>query len=254
MRTNDGAHHKIFARKEVILSAGAIQSPLILELSGIGKKELLEKHGIPVVLDGPGVGENLQDHAISVPCFEIADDQISADIMRDPSILQAVLQQYMTTKAGPLVGIPMSVTMLPLVDSNGRLSSDEITQLTQQYVDDVALPLWEKKQYKQLYKQILEPKEATAYLMMLPIQLNMSSGRTDMKDLLAPTNSKNYITILAAINHPFSRGICHIRSADPKEKPISIRDISRIHLVWRFSPATRSTSKQSSRLNLSRPC
>jgi choline dehydrogenase-like flavoprotein len=220
MRTNDGAHHKIFARKEVILSAGAIQSPLILELSGIGQKELLEKHGIPVVLDGPGVGENLQDHAISAPCFEIADDQISADIMRDPSILQAVLQQYMTTKTGPLVGIPMSVTMLPLVDSNGRLSSEEITQLTLQYVDDMDLPLWQKKQYEQLYKQILEPKEATAYLMMLPIQLNMSSGRTEMKDLLAPTNPKNYITILAAINHPFSRGICHIRSADPKDKPI----------------------------------
>jgi choline dehydrogenase-like flavoprotein len=218
--TNDGAHHDIVAKKEVVLSAGTIQSPLILELSGIGQKELLEKHGIPVVLDSPGVGENLQDHAISAPCFEIADDQFSADIMRDPNIVRAVMQQYMSTKTGPLVGIPVSVAMLPLVDSNGRLSSDDITRLTQQYADDVDLPLWQKKQYEQLYKQILGPKEATGYAMMLPLQLNMSSGRTEMKDLLAPTNPKNYITIMAVNNHPFSRGICHIRSSHPHDKPI----------------------------------
>lgn len=139
--TKDGAHHEILAGKEVILSASAIQSPQILELSGIGQKELLEKHGIPVVLESQGVGENLQDHAISAPCFEIADGQISADIMRDPNIVQAVLQQYMATKTGPLVGIPISVPMLPLVDLNGRLSHEEIFELTKHYADEAGLPL-----------------------------------------------------------------------------------------------------------------
>ncbi|OSS54212.1 hypothetical protein B5807_01827 [Epicoccum nigrum] len=220
VRTKDGAHHKILAGKEIILSAGAIQSPQILELSGIGQKTLLEKHGIPLVLEVPGVGENLQDHAIAAPCFEIADDQISADIMRDPNIVQAVLQQYMTTKTGPLVGIPISVTMLPLVDSNGRVSRDEITELTRHHVDDADLPLGQRKQYEQLRQQILGPKEATGYAMMLPLQLNISSGKTEMKELLAPTNPKNYITIMVANNHPFSRGTCHIRSADPDDKPI----------------------------------
>jgi choline dehydrogenase len=47
---------------EVILSAGAIQSPQLLQLSGIGPGELLRSFGIPVVADLPGVGENLQDH------------------------------------------------------------------------------------------------------------------------------------------------------------------------------------------------
>ena len=47
---------------EVILSAGAIQSPQLLQLSGIGPAELLRSFGIPVVADLPGVGENLQDH------------------------------------------------------------------------------------------------------------------------------------------------------------------------------------------------
>ena len=50
------------ARREVILSAGAIGSPQILQLSGIGPGALLAKHGIDVALDLPGVGENLQDH------------------------------------------------------------------------------------------------------------------------------------------------------------------------------------------------
>lgn len=47
---------------EVLLAAGAIQSPQLLQLSGIGPAALLQQHGIPVVLDAPGVGENLQDH------------------------------------------------------------------------------------------------------------------------------------------------------------------------------------------------
>jgi choline dehydrogenase len=47
---------------EIILSAGAIQSPQLLQLSGVGPSQLLSSLGIPVVADLPGVGENLQDH------------------------------------------------------------------------------------------------------------------------------------------------------------------------------------------------
>ncbi|GAB2487410.1 GMC family oxidoreductase N-terminal domain-containing protein [Comamonas humi] len=50
------------ATKEVILCAGAVNSPQILQLSGIGPGELLQRHGIDVVVDHPGVGANLQDH------------------------------------------------------------------------------------------------------------------------------------------------------------------------------------------------
>jgi choline dehydrogenase-like flavoprotein len=67
---------------------------------------------------------------------------------------------------------------------------------------------------------MLGPKEAVGYAMMLPLQLNVSPGKTEMKHLLAPTNPKNYITIMVANNHPFSRGFCHIRSANPRDKPI----------------------------------
>jgi choline dehydrogenase len=50
----------VSARKEVLLCAGTIQSPQLLELSGIGSKSVLEEHGIDVVVDNANVGENLQ--------------------------------------------------------------------------------------------------------------------------------------------------------------------------------------------------
>jgi len=50
------------AAREVLLCAGAVQSPQVLELSGVGQPEVLRRHSIPLVKDLPGVGENLQDH------------------------------------------------------------------------------------------------------------------------------------------------------------------------------------------------
>ena len=57
-----GTQRTLAANREVILSAGAIQSPQLLQLSGLGPAELLAEHGIPVVKDMSGVGKNLQDH------------------------------------------------------------------------------------------------------------------------------------------------------------------------------------------------
>ena len=58
----EGKRQIVYARKEVILSAGAINSPQLLMLSGIGPKRNLREVGIPVIYDSPGVGKNLQDH------------------------------------------------------------------------------------------------------------------------------------------------------------------------------------------------
>ncbi len=57
-----GAEHDVRARREVILSAGAINSPQLLQLSGVGPGALLRSHGIEVVRAAEGVGRNLQDH------------------------------------------------------------------------------------------------------------------------------------------------------------------------------------------------
>lgn len=57
-----GETHRASARREIILSAGALQTPQLLQLSGVGPGALLQQFGIPVVHDLPGVGENLIDH------------------------------------------------------------------------------------------------------------------------------------------------------------------------------------------------
>ena len=61
----------VTATREVILSAGAIGSPQLLQLSGIGPGALLQRHGIPVAVDLPGVGANLQDHLQIRAVFKI---------------------------------------------------------------------------------------------------------------------------------------------------------------------------------------
>jgi choline dehydrogenase len=60
--SQDGIVHRAQARREVLLAGGSINSPQLLQLSGIGPGQLLREHGIAVVHDLPGVGENLQDH------------------------------------------------------------------------------------------------------------------------------------------------------------------------------------------------
>jgi choline dehydrogenase len=61
----------VHATREVILSAGAIASPQLLQLSGLGPAALLREHGIDVVADLPGVGANLQDHLQIRPVFKV---------------------------------------------------------------------------------------------------------------------------------------------------------------------------------------
>lgn len=58
----NGGEMSVLASREVILSAGTVQSPQLLELSGIGDRDVLEAAGISAKVNNPNVGENLQDH------------------------------------------------------------------------------------------------------------------------------------------------------------------------------------------------
>lgn len=57
-----GSKQTISATREIILSAGAVQTPHLLMLSGVGPAALLQSAGIETIVDSPGVGDNLQDH------------------------------------------------------------------------------------------------------------------------------------------------------------------------------------------------
>jgi len=94
-----------YADREVLLSAGAILSPQLLQLSGIGPAELLRKHGIPVVVDLPGVGENLQDHLQIRLTFE-SSEPTTNDALNSLFGQAKLGWQWLTRRSGPLaVGI-----------------------------------------------------------------------------------------------------------------------------------------------------
>jgi choline dehydrogenase len=71
---HEGTLHQVRVNSEVILSAGSFDSPKLLMLSGIGNKEQLQALGISVVVDLPGVGQNLQDHILVPVPYEATQD------------------------------------------------------------------------------------------------------------------------------------------------------------------------------------
>ena len=73
VRAGDGATAEVFARREVVVCAGAIDSPRLLQLSGIGPAAVLNAAGVDVRVDLPGVGENLMDHAEGIVVWEVAE-------------------------------------------------------------------------------------------------------------------------------------------------------------------------------------
>lgn len=90
------------ARKEVIISAGSVQSPQILMLSGIGPKEHLEEFGIKVVHNLPGVGKNLKNHA-SVSMNYLVNEEEGYNTMNKKSV-----KEFLKKRKGPLTSTGLS--------------------------------------------------------------------------------------------------------------------------------------------------
>jgi choline dehydrogenase len=91
---------------EVLLAAGSIQSPQLLQLSGIGPAALLQRHGIAVAVDSPNVGENLQDHLQIRLSFECSRPITTNDRLNSWSGKLGLGLQWLLFRTGPLaVGI-----------------------------------------------------------------------------------------------------------------------------------------------------
>jgi len=98
----EGRPIRVRARREVILSAGPIQSPKILEHSGIGRGDILRRFGIDVVQDLPGVGENLQDHPNTRLTFECSLPITINDVLQSPVVKVRQGLKYLFTGKGLL--------------------------------------------------------------------------------------------------------------------------------------------------------
>lgn len=107
--TKESKKYAVFVSKEVILSAGAIQSPQILMLSGVGPKEHLKKFDIQVIHHSPGVGENLQDHIASGGGSYLITNPISNDSLSIivPKMMQVdSIRNFAFNHRGPLYAMP----------------------------------------------------------------------------------------------------------------------------------------------------
>ena len=102
-----GGHEHVFAaNNEIILAAGAIASPQLLQLSGIGAAEALHKHGIEPLIERPGVGENLQDH-LQIRTIYSVDNTITLNQKaRTPWGMALMGLEYFLRKTGPLTMPP----------------------------------------------------------------------------------------------------------------------------------------------------
>jgi choline dehydrogenase len=98
----DGEIHRVMASREVILSGGTINSPQLLQLSGVGPSELLMSNGIKVVVDLPGVGENLQDHYGVPTVFRLKRGVITVNEQTHGARLLGQILKYAVLRKGLL--------------------------------------------------------------------------------------------------------------------------------------------------------
>ena len=97
------------AVKEVILSAGAIGSPQLLQVSGLGPDKLLSAHQIPVRVDLPGVGENLQDHLQIRTVYKISGAPTVNTLYKNWFTRAGMALQYLFFKTGPMTMPPSTL-------------------------------------------------------------------------------------------------------------------------------------------------
>lgn len=110
-RDHRGGLHRVHADKEVLLCAGAIQSPQLLMLSGIGPAPQLQQLGIPVLSHAPGVGQNLQDHCTAPLSWKLKSaDQSMNRSFTGMRMLWSLLR-YGLSRQGPLTTPPAELGM-----------------------------------------------------------------------------------------------------------------------------------------------
>jgi choline dehydrogenase len=216
--TAKGKPFSIMARREVILCAGTVKSPQVLELSGVGSPALLESHGIPVVVANEGVGENLQDHPISLMSCELADGITSFDSLRDPAVLEEARAEYERDRTGPMsstVGCCDAFTVLGDV-----LHEDDKPALARLVaeIDAMDVPTGVKQQHRILTQFLQSSTEPSGRFLLGNGQLSQINSDGDCVSW-KPDAPGNHVFISVCLPYPFSRGSIHLTTADPTVDP-----------------------------------
>lgn len=215
--TKDGevlAGQTVTARKEVILSAGAINSPRILELSGVGDKTRLESLGIPVIVDNPSVGEKLQNHAIVPLSFEVAKkaaeglQTIDGLSRQDPAALGAAAEAY-GRQAGPLSKTNSNVQAhVPFPNINTEEGKRDLERVLSSTLGSTAEESDYEKALESYVRSVLEsPTQSSSVYLTIP---GWASYNPDGSWAAIPEGDERYFSIPVMLNQPLSRGSVHV--------------------------------------------
>lgn len=186
------ATHTVHANREVIVSGGAINSPQILQLSGIGPSSLLNSLGIDVVVNLPGVGENLQDH-------------LSAGMSFRPKKSSYVPEQRVTgdAKTDSYVNTAVSYVHMDKLFKNPDAIISRIQNSVNDIVNNANVPESVKRGQRKSYEAIAN-RIFTSNVAPIEILGNVMFGA---------------INIQAALQHPLSRGSVKIHTTNAFAKP-----------------------------------
>ncbi|KAF1987710.1 GMC oxidoreductase [Aulographum hederae CBS 113979] len=204
------------ASKEVILSAGALDTPKILLLSGIGSKSELARHNISCVHDLPGVGQNLEDHVYIPMTVQVKPGWNDRTALNDPAAHAAAKAQFEKDGSGPLAILYSAALMGWARPSDELKASKEWQSLPtaqKRHYEDPTVPAWEIVTHCPPLSPLADPQH-------------------------------HYFTVLVIGFMPQSRGSVTLASADFKDPPIGNPNVlSHPFDVKNFVLATRDAYK-----------
>ena len=173
----DGKIRNVYAKKEVILAAGAVMTPQLLQVSGLGPAKILGAANITVKKDMPGLGANYQDHATTMTRYTLANQSFPNPdtIFLNATYNATVWTEYLTNKTGPIAGasattlLLLSLPQLSSLSSASSLSARLLSQNPAQYLPPIysshpALLTGYKAQ-RAILAKLLKTKQQTAYEM-----------------------------------------------------------------------------------------
>ncbi|KAH7347081.1 hypothetical protein BKA66DRAFT_432829 [Pyrenochaeta sp. MPI-SDFR-AT-0127] len=202
----------IKAKKEVILSAGSLQTPGILELSGVGNATTLKKFGIPVVRNLPSVGENLQDHIRIQSSYQLKPEFPSFDVLRNTTRAAVELALYNAGGVSLYDYTASGYAYFPWT----TVSKDIAAKLRSLVEGDSSLTSPIDKVKKSYFSPALS---AT----VPQLEVIFSDGYTGVKGYPAATSPLFGIgtfALIGVVQHPLSKGNVHIGSANINDKPL----------------------------------
>ncbi|KAK7449168.1 hypothetical protein VKT23_013318 [Stygiomarasmius scandens] len=210
----DGTTFSANVTGEVILSAGTLKSPQVLELSGVGNPDVLDAAGVNVTVNLTGVGENMMDHLLLVTDFVVNDGVLTLDWLTNNETFLAEQQELFSNKGQGAFTYASRVTgSMTMQDfaANGTADLGPLLDGLQADLDSRTPTPLQAEQYKLLKNMLDSGDIGFATPIALP-RGGASGGPFDP--------NSNYVTLALFYMHEFSRGTIHINSSDPNASPL----------------------------------